>query len=282
MYDPSIGRWLSEDPTGFQAADADLYRYVNNDPTNATDPTGLVAAYSRPYRRPFGTPDIHFDQQGGVFGWWGSPYKTASGYGKLIVLNGKEGFRTFVKVWSDTAVLPDDPAERINCCNTAAAWNAGEVDVSLVGYPRGIYDVTLDFRIIVNKLGAGQGGAKGALYVYDPLSLRRPQYRKQGVDRRLAVDVETSGRGGSDWKLAKGRIVVRVRVNEYKTQIAQFKPRVTSLTCVQGSYAQADLLISSVKKADLENDFPEDRWTVQTDPSRANPDDLGDSWDNNL
>jgi RHS repeat-associated protein len=39
-YDPRIGRWLSEDPIGFDAGDANLYRYVGNSPPNATDPTG--------------------------------------------------------------------------------------------------------------------------------------------------------------------------------------------------------------------------------------------------
>ena len=41
MYDPTIGRWISEDPIGFTAGDANLYRYVQNAPTNATDPSGL-------------------------------------------------------------------------------------------------------------------------------------------------------------------------------------------------------------------------------------------------
>jgi RHS repeat-associated protein len=31
-YDPVVGRWLSEDPIGFEAADANLYRYVENMP----------------------------------------------------------------------------------------------------------------------------------------------------------------------------------------------------------------------------------------------------------
>jgi hypothetical protein len=41
MYDPKIGRWLSQDPLAFEAGDSNLYRYVQNDPTNATDPLGL-------------------------------------------------------------------------------------------------------------------------------------------------------------------------------------------------------------------------------------------------
>lgn len=37
----STGQWMQEDPLGFGANDANLRRYVDNDPTNATDPNGL-------------------------------------------------------------------------------------------------------------------------------------------------------------------------------------------------------------------------------------------------
>ena len=40
-YDPTVGRWLSEDPIGFRAGDANLSRYVANVPTRAIDATGL-------------------------------------------------------------------------------------------------------------------------------------------------------------------------------------------------------------------------------------------------
>jgi uncharacterized protein RhaS with RHS repeats len=47
MFDPTIGRWTTEDPIGFEAADADLFRYVRNNPTNAIDLSGLMAEYMR-------------------------------------------------------------------------------------------------------------------------------------------------------------------------------------------------------------------------------------------
>ncbi len=39
-YDPVTGRWITPDPSGIAAGDTNLYRYVKNDPTNLTDPSG--------------------------------------------------------------------------------------------------------------------------------------------------------------------------------------------------------------------------------------------------
>jgi RHS repeat-associated protein len=40
-YDPSVGRWMSQDPIGFGGGDANLYRYVGNSPLGYRDPSGL-------------------------------------------------------------------------------------------------------------------------------------------------------------------------------------------------------------------------------------------------
>ena len=40
-YDPSVGRWMSQDPIGFHGDPSNVYRYVNNSPTNWIDPFGL-------------------------------------------------------------------------------------------------------------------------------------------------------------------------------------------------------------------------------------------------
>ncbi len=39
-YDAAIGRFVSQDPKGFAAGDTNLYRYVENVPTSAIDPSG--------------------------------------------------------------------------------------------------------------------------------------------------------------------------------------------------------------------------------------------------
>ena len=53
-YDPNTGRWLSQDPIGFNAGDANLYRYVGNTVTGFTDPNGLLEK-SQPKTAPSST-----------------------------------------------------------------------------------------------------------------------------------------------------------------------------------------------------------------------------------
>ncbi|MGD1932722.1 MAG: RHS repeat-associated core domain-containing protein [Leptolyngbyaceae cyanobacterium] len=40
-FNPAVGTFVGEDPLGFDAGDANLYRYVFNSPTNYTDPSGM-------------------------------------------------------------------------------------------------------------------------------------------------------------------------------------------------------------------------------------------------
>lgn len=47
MYDPTVGKWITEDPIGFEAGDGNLYRYVGNASTNAIDSDGLEAGVRR-------------------------------------------------------------------------------------------------------------------------------------------------------------------------------------------------------------------------------------------
>jgi len=41
FFDPHTGRWMSQDPMGFDAGDSNLYRYASNGPTDTSDPSGL-------------------------------------------------------------------------------------------------------------------------------------------------------------------------------------------------------------------------------------------------
>lgn len=41
-YDPTIGRWTTKDPIGFDGGDTNLYAYVSGDPLSYIDPGGLA------------------------------------------------------------------------------------------------------------------------------------------------------------------------------------------------------------------------------------------------
>ena len=45
-YEPASGRFINEDPSGFRGGDANLFRYVGNDPLNQVDPSGLAAKWA--------------------------------------------------------------------------------------------------------------------------------------------------------------------------------------------------------------------------------------------
>jgi len=61
-YDPQTGRWTAKNPIGFGGGYANLYEYVDNDPINHIDPTGLQALdpwvfiYEYSGLRQFGVP----------------------------------------------------------------------------------------------------------------------------------------------------------------------------------------------------------------------------------
>jgi RHS repeat-associated protein len=52
-YGSGVGRFISEDPIGFQGRDVNLYRYVRNSPTNFIDPMGLQITNSDGTGNPF-------------------------------------------------------------------------------------------------------------------------------------------------------------------------------------------------------------------------------------
>lgn len=45
-YDPTVGRWTTKDPIGFNGGDTNLYAYVGGDPMSYVDPSGNVWQYA--------------------------------------------------------------------------------------------------------------------------------------------------------------------------------------------------------------------------------------------
>ncbi|MDD5452108.1 MAG: RHS repeat-associated core domain-containing protein [Desulfovibrionales bacterium] len=46
-YDPNVGRFISEDPIGFEGGDVNLYAYVGNNPIMLIDPLGVCSVADR-------------------------------------------------------------------------------------------------------------------------------------------------------------------------------------------------------------------------------------------
>jgi RHS repeat-associated protein len=87
-YDPDVGRWLSEDPIGFAAGDANLYRYVGNEPTMGTDATGLSGPSKPAWSDPNGFLN-ELERRGGKLRAGFAPKnisgQSADGFGRLFV-----------------------------------------------------------------------------------------------------------------------------------------------------------------------------------------------------
>jgi RHS repeat-associated protein len=63
-YDAASGRFLAEDPLGFQGGDTNLFSYVRNTSTNAVDPLGL--ALRAPLPNPLANPNLAGAMQVGL------------------------------------------------------------------------------------------------------------------------------------------------------------------------------------------------------------------------
>ncbi len=56
VYSPTLGKWLTNDPLGFDAGDGKTYRYVENAPVVENDPTGLFQGVAPVNGRPTPRP----------------------------------------------------------------------------------------------------------------------------------------------------------------------------------------------------------------------------------
>jgi RHS repeat-associated protein len=101
-YDAAIGRWVSSDPLGFEAGDSNLFRYVKNSPTTASDPSGLWNLFN-PLTWGTRTPDgLSSFNPFGASAHWGD---TAAGIAEGAV-NELKGAREVVYTVTDLTVRP--------------------------------------------------------------------------------------------------------------------------------------------------------------------------------
>src|SRR5262249_44413404 len=68
-YNPTLGRFMSEDPKLFDAGDYNLFRYCHNDPIDFTDPMGLEVGFAESLIPVWGEGRLAYDAyNGGHYG----------------------------------------------------------------------------------------------------------------------------------------------------------------------------------------------------------------------
>jgi len=78
-YDPKVGRFISEDPTGFDGGDVNLYAYVQNNPVMGIDPSGLCL--EKIFNYSITLPDVYIEAEKLV-----TPYLVAGGTTAIIAV----------------------------------------------------------------------------------------------------------------------------------------------------------------------------------------------------
>ena len=111
-YSPSTGGFISRDPLGFASNDVNFYRYVDNNPVNATDPTGLDTYWQN---RALGGTDRR---------WNYNKYSHS-----FIFTTNPDGTISHTYSWGNSANTHgwnEDQPEDINAANQAIRDNATE------------------------------------------------------------------------------------------------------------------------------------------------------------
>ena len=100
VYSLSLGRWLTNDPLGFNAGDQNWYRAVGNNPGNGGDPEGLIATFKEPVLSPIGPNGMSIEPDQPYFApsgdWFGDFSNYSAGLGDTVTIGITKRIRTWV------------------------------------------------------------------------------------------------------------------------------------------------------------------------------------------
>jgi RHS repeat-associated protein len=200
-YDTGTGRWLSMDPIGFAAGDVNLYRYVGNNPTNSTDPSGLQTrgsdAFSAQFQQLLWRPLaprllLYYNKGTGTPGGSISVSLSADAKGSaLISITG-----TPKKKW---LVLPGPFA--------ANADNEGHMTIAVVNLPPGRYTFRLLASVSVVPAVPLKGVARAS--VWDGTLTRILAFASGGFTQHESTsDVAVSVERGKESRVARVNLLL--------------------------------------------------------------------------
>ncbi len=136
-YDPVSGTFTKPDDAGFTAGDVNLYRYVGNGPTNATDPSGL-AEYS-----PWKPWTYDWD-------YWNDVKGASTGFGKTIVRSLDPRNANFIPALKE---LPNDFKKAKSLCRNPIDYGSERARVIAKGLNDKLSTAEGNGELIADGLG---------------------------------------------------------------------------------------------------------------------------------
>lgn len=180
MFTPTLGRWAQIDPIGFDAGDESLYRFVENNPVDLTDPFGLKKYESKD--GPFGKMSVEIEELDNPVSEAHMPNDGYPGLNRNVI---RYGF------WVKTGYKPNDKCPcvgGVRFIQIIRRFKNGKVQVdwhvdSLPGGPP-FYGFDKDGKMESKHGNGGVSDGDGWTYVMD-----RPHVAFDGLKRTPAGDI---------------------------------------------------------------------------------------------
>jgi RHS repeat-associated protein len=187
FYDPASGKWTSVDPKGFAAGDVNLYRYVENQATTKSDPSGFTLYLSQ---HNYSAWKKFADQHPGI-----QLFDMGNGYYQVIVepaARNEQYYNTVAEFLKDSGYDADTRGKALN-----AMYDG------YIAFPHPDYSHALDYVLIKGRLNnpsdvqnLSKNGYADLAQLVANLQLFMPSMTvqwKQGSDQNIIV---FSGKNG--------------------------------------------------------------------------------------
>jgi hypothetical protein len=214
MYDPSQGRWTEEDPAGFEACLANLYRYCVNDPANASDPSGLAEEDEwKPRGKPADNPDLEFWVTKEAFGSKTAPFGAGSDSEQLWAGGAMSQLRIYGISQINTCNTPLTPFTGVlNAHGGALVMQLKQTERSRSGKPTkreyGTYTVRVKVRADIERSKADYSSPNVILKLLDAADKEKQanlwEYRlaarEETGSKETVVTVDLEFSNGAWWQ----------------------------------------------------------------------------------
>ena len=191
-YNPLTGDFITRDPLGFAAGDANLYRYAGGNPVSRSDPTGLAWNPSGggtwdaggTAAGPLSVANTDFAFVAGQGGGWAGLFAAqtakkqkipAPSDGIYIIITGKNGEKIFVRVWVVNGKVVDANGKPIKGSYVLIVIKGGVMYPAITHKAPGyVYDKNLGVWVRKTPSGYHWDGDIGAFVPNGPIMRPEP------------------------------------------------------------------------------------------------------------